>query len=93
MSSFKGSSLEESGAVILAGLLNQQSQGSWVRIPLLPHMAHKKRSKGGSGTYAAEHRYEKNKVRKMETYLRHNPNDLDGIKRLQEMKEKWKSVL
>jgi Zn-dependent protease with chaperone function len=55
-------------------------------------MSHKKKSKG-SGKYTSEHRYEKNKVRKIETYVRKHPNDLERIKQLQELKEQYKSIL
>jgi hypothetical protein len=55
-------------------------------------MAHKKKSKG-TGTYASQHHYEKNKVRKLETYIAHNPNDLESMKKLQALKEEWKSIL
>lgn len=55
-------------------------------------MAHKKRSKG-TGKYATEHHREKNKVAKMETYVRKNPNNLEAAQILQKMKEDWKSFL
>ena len=52
-------------------------------------MAHKKTSHGSS-KYASEGRYEKNKVRKLESYLRKNPNDLQSLKVLEEYKAKVK---
>ena len=55
-------------------------------------MAHKKKSKG-TGKYASEHHYEKNKVRKMEAYVQKHPNDLARVKQFEELKEQYKSII